>query len=303
MARSPGACSELASTTSSTAGSSSSAGATPAGTSDSASGSPRSSIASAGGASTSEEKSSGSRASSSASVSGGAAGQPSSTFSLASSSSSAASGVQVRSSPCPSGSSIRFNGQPFLFVVAVQLALMMDRRADRVPELLPLRLEVVAVVVVGLDLDRLLRHGREPEPADPRDLPRVVREHADGREPEVGEDLRADPVLARIRLEAELEVRLDRVEALLLELVRPELVEQADAAPLLGEIEHDAEPFGLDPFQCTRELLAAVAPARVEDVARKAFGVHPHEHVLLALDVALDERDVLLPRQHLRVGD
>ncbi len=177
------------------------------------------------------------------------------------------------------------------------------RAADGVPELVAFRLEVVAVVVVRLDLDRLLRDGGQPEAADPGDLPRVVREHADRRQPEVGEDLRPDPVLARVGLEAELEVRLDGVEPLLLELVRAQLVEQADAPALLGEVEQDALALCLDPGERALELLAAVAAPRVEDVPGQALRVDADEDVLLPLDVPLHERDVLLPGQRLAVGD
>ena len=170
-------------------------------------------------------------------------------------------------------------------------------------QLVALRLEVVAVLVVRLDLDRLLRDGREPEAADPGDLPRVVRQDADRGQPEVGEDLRADAVLARVGLEAELEVGLDRVETLLLELVGAQLVEQPDPAALLGEVEQDARAFLLDPREGALELLAAVAAPRVEHVAGQALGVDTDEHVLLPLDVALDERDVLLAGQRLAIGD
>ena len=144
---------------------------------------------------------------------------------------------------------------------------------DRVPHLVALRLEVIPVLGVGLDLDRLLRDDGEPEAGDAGDLLRIVREHANGREPEVGEDLRADAVLAGVGGEAEPEVRLDGVEALLLELVGAKLVQQADASALLREVEDDAEAFGLDPAQRPVELLAAVAALRVEDVTREALGV------------------------------
>ena len=42
------------------------------------------------------------------------------------------------------------------------------------------------------------------------------------------------------------------------------------------------------------QLLAAIAAQRVEDVARQALRVHADEHVVLAGDVALDHRDVVL---------
>ena len=41
------------------------------------------------------------------------------------------------------------------------------------------------------------------------------------------------------------------------------------------------------------ELQAAVAAHRAEHVAGEALGVHAHEHVLLARDLAAHERHVL----------
>ena len=131
-----------------------------------------------------------------------------------------------------------------------------------------------------------------PKPSMPADLARIVREDPDGAQPEVGEDLVADPPLARVGREAELEVRLDRVEPLLLQLVRLELVQQADAASLLRHVEEDAALLGGDTPQREVELLAAVAAQRVEDVARETLGVHAHEHVLGAVDVAAHECEV-----------
>ena len=96
-----------------------------------------------------------------------------------------------------------------------------------VPELPPLGGQVVAVLVVRRHLDRHLLHDPQPVALEARDLARVVRQDPDRREPEVGEDLVADPPLPRVLREPELEVRLDGVEpALLLELVRAELVEE-----------------------------------------------------------------------------
>src|SRR5207253_10514384 len=120
---------------------------------------------------------------------------------------------------------------------------------------------------------------------------------SDRREAEVGEDLVADPPLARVRRKAELEIRLDGVQPfVLLEFVCPQLVEQADAAALLRHVEEDSSFFGGDPPQREVELLAAVAAQRVEDVAGKTFGVDAYEHVLRAVDVALHERNVRAAR-------
>ena len=133
--------------------------------------------------------------------------------------------------------------------------------SDRVAQLVTLRLRGSAVLGVRRDLDRhLLDHG-QPVAVEPADLLRVVREDADRRQAEVGEDLVADPVLARVRREAELEVRLDGVEAVLLQLVRAQLVQQADAAALLRHVEQHAALLGLDP---------ARAPARAARRSRSA---------------------------------
>src|SRR5262245_24307716 len=111
---------------------------------------------------------------------------------------------------------------------------------ELVSELLALRLQVAAVLGVRGDLDRhLLDHG-ESETLDAGHLLRIVREDADRREAEVGEDLAPDPVFAHVCREAELEVRLDRVESGLLQLVGLELVEKADAPSLLRHVEQDA---------------------------------------------------------------
>ena len=122
-------------------------------------------------------------------------------------------------------------------------------------------------------------------------------------QPEVDEDLRADPVVAKVGRKAELQVRVDGVEPVLLELVGAQLVEQPDPAALLREIEQDAGALALDHRQRRLELLAAIAAQRVEDVARQALGVDAHEHVVAARDVALDHRHVVLVVDERPVAD
>ena len=59
---------------------------------------------------------------------------------------------------------------------------------------------------------------------------------------EVAQDLRADAVVAQVLLEAELEVGLDRVAALVLQRVGADLVREADAAPFLVQVDEHAAP-------------------------------------------------------------
>ena len=184
--------------------------------------------------------------------------------------------------------------------------LLVQREAlvvQRVAHAVALGAQVGLVVRVGGVLDRHLRRDRQPVALQPADLLRVVGEDADARQPEVDQDLRADAVVAQVDRQAELEVGVDRVQALVLEVVGAQLVQQADPAALLGEVEQDAGALALDHRQRRLELLAAIAAQRVEDVAGQALGVDAHEHVVDARDVALDQRDVVLVVHQRAVAD
>src|SRR5262249_674356 len=152
--------------------------------------------------------------------------------------------------------------------------------------------EIAEVLGRRLGLDRdLFEHG-DAEALNADDLLRVVREDADRRQTEHGEDLVADAVVAHVRLEAELGIRLHRVGTGLLQLVRAQLVQQADAATLLRHVEEYPALLRRDLAQRLLELLAAVAAQRVEDVAGEALGVNTNEDVLVPFHLTLDEGDV-----------
>ena len=63
------------------------------------------------------------------------------------------------------------------------------------------------------------------------------------RQPEVLEDLDADAVVAAVGLVAQGQVGLDRVQALVLEAVGLDLLDQSDAAAFLGQVDQHAGPF------------------------------------------------------------
>src|SRR5918992_5989155 len=82
-----------------------------------------------------------------------------------------------------------------------------------VPELVTFRGEIAKVLRRRLRLDRHLLDDCDAEALDPHDLLRVVRQDSNRRQAELGEDLIADPVIAHVWREAELEIRVDGVEA------------------------------------------------------------------------------------------
>ena len=115
------------------------------------------------------------------------------------------------------------------------------------------------MLVDDLDFERQRLDDAEAVALEADELARVVRQQAHGADAEVAEDLRADAVVALVRLEAEPLVRLDGVEPLILQLVRAQLVGEPDAAALLVQIQQHAAPFARDLLHRRVELRAAVA--------------------------------------------
>src|SRR3954468_11314817 len=178
-----------------------------------------------------------------------------------------------------------------------------------VPELFLLRPEVTGGRDRRRNLERQPFRDRQAVAFETDELPRVVREQPHAADAQILEDLHADPVVALVGLEPEALVGLDGVEALVLQLVGADLVGQADAAPLLVEVEEHAAAFGGDPCHRGVELRAAVAPRRVEDVPGQAPRVHAHHDVLAVAEIAVDKRDVrfavdpALEREHTEIAD
>src|SRR5574341_1921193 len=82
---------------------------------------------------------------------------------------------------------------------------------EDVSQLVLLRAKIADVLLPRRDFDRHALNDLEPVAFDPDDLARVIRDQADVAEAEVDENLGADPVVPKVRLEPELEVRLDGV--------------------------------------------------------------------------------------------
>src|SRR5688500_16612660 len=188
-------------------------------------------------------------------------------------------------------------------------------QAQQVPELLTLRAQVVPAAVGGRDLERHALGDLEAVSGESGVLAGVVGEQAQPAHSEVAEDGGADPVLALVGAEAEPLVGLDRVVPALLQLVGAQLVDEADAAPLLEQVEQHAAPLLLDALEREVELHPTVAALRAEDVAGDALAVHAHQHRLVGAErrfarAALHQRQVLLAgrgaavavQAHLAVG-
>src|SRR5438094_7570221 len=98
---------------------------------------------------------------------------------------------------------------------------------EKVPELVFLRLEVSRVVGVGRDADRYALHHLESEALQAVDLLRVVGEQPDLADPEVVQELAADPVIPLVGRVTQSLVCLDCVQPVILPVGGVKLVGQA----------------------------------------------------------------------------
>src|SRR5262249_42876367 len=115
---------------------------------------------------------------------------------------------------------------------------------EQMAELRLLGAQVADVPGPRLGLERCPRHDVDAVALEAADLLRVVGEEPDPADAEVAQDLCPDAVVAQILAEAELEVRLDGVAALILERVGADLVRQPDSAALLMEVDEHAATGG-----------------------------------------------------------
>ena len=86
-------------------------------------------------------------------------------------------------------------------------------------------------------------------------------------------------------------------------MVRPQFVHQSDATALLIHIEHHSPPLFIHHLHRAVQLCAAVALARAENVAGDARRMHPHEHIIALVPLALAEHQMGESIVELRVGN
>src|SRR6266850_3138828 len=133
-------------------------------------------------------------------------------------------------------------------------------------------LEILLRLFRGSNLQRDALDDLQSETFDGYVLRWIVRHQADLTDTEVAKDLRAGAVVADVGSETELGVRLDGVVSLILQLVRLQLVDQADAAAFLQEIEDDAFLLGGNQLEGALELMPAIAARRLKHVAGQTRG-------------------------------
>ena len=132
-----------------------------------------------------------------------------------------------------------------------------------------LGLQVLLVVLIGWKGvgDAILDH--DAMRFQSGDLVRIVGHELDVREPEAAQHRRGGGVYPLVGTEAELLVRVDGIESVILQLVGAQLVDQADAAAFLRQVEQHAPAGRLNFRDSAAQLIATVAAKATEQVAGK----------------------------------
>ncbi len=109
---------------------------------------------------------------------------------------------------------------------------------------------------------RLQRHTLDDGQAaalQPGDLVRVVGQQAQGDHVQIAQHLGRYAIVAQVGLVAEQQIGLHRVVADVLQVIGAQLLQQADAPPLLTKVEQHAAPLGGNEAHRRGQLRAAIA--------------------------------------------
>src|ERR1700761_8593907 len=147
---------------------------------------------------------------------------------------------------------------------------------------LPAALDVSRTArVASGSADRNLFDDLDPESFERHDAARVIGQQADRVEAKVGENLGAD---------AHFMLRWGLRE---IAVVTDELaIFDTQAEGGLMQVDEHALTLLDDALQGIVNHRPAIAPCRTQQVAVRAMGVHANEHVLLAGDIAANQREV-----------
>src|SRR5215216_1386713 len=165
--------------------------------------------------------------------------------------------------------------------------------AAKMAHLLLLRFEITGEEMVRLNFETHALNYLQARLAQCANLRRIVRHHAHRAQAKIEQDFGALIVAPQVSFEAEPLIGFDGVGTLVLQRIRADLVDDADAAPFLLLVDDRAVPFLLDQLHRRFELSAAVALDRAKHIARHALRVNTHKAWLVRAQLAFDEHNEL----------
>ncbi len=107
----------------------------------------------------------------------------------------------------------------------------------------PLGCKIAFIVRIGRQLVGHALDNRDPRLFQARYLFGIVGQQADAVLTQQLKHARRNPEVARIDSKTEAEIGIDGIKALILQLISPQLVDEADPTTFLPQIEQDAPPM------------------------------------------------------------
>ena len=176
-------------------------------------------------------------------------------------------------------------------------------QVEQVTHTVLLGLEIAEVILVGSNLDGHILDNLQTVGLETHSLDGVVGQQSHLVDSQMAQHLCSTTIVSLVGLESKMYIGVDSVKTFFLELIGCDLVHKTNAATLLLHVYQHTLTFFLDGLHSLVELFAAVAALGTEDVARHAGGVYSHQHWLVFLPLALDERQVLQTIALLTEGD
>jgi hypothetical protein len=119
--------------------------------------------------------------------------------------------------------------------------------------------QVFNIVFLGRALKGNTVDDVKPKSFEATIFARIICHQAHGGHAKIHENLSADTVFTTIDREPEFKIGIDRVSAVLLELIRPDLMAKANASSFVStQIHEDPFAFFGDLVECRMELRTAV---------------------------------------------
>ena len=148
---------------------------------------------------------------------------------------------------------------------------------QEMPTAAAFRREIGTVVLV---VGKAMRHPLDDFDAPlgkPLEFGRIVGQQPDLGKSELAQHFGGGKIKPFVGVEAELLVGVDRIETLVLQRIGAQFVDEADAAPLLCQINQNAGARLGDLGNRTLQLFAAIAAQRGEQIAGEALRMDAHQ--------------------------
>src|SRR6266550_959431 len=169
------------------------------------------------------------------------------------------------------------------------------RHSQHVSQLGLLRFEVFNVMRIGLGANGHLLNHFEAIALKADNFLWIICEKPKLPHAEIEKNLRPKSVIAEVARVTKLGVGFHGIETFLLQFVRVNFCRQPNSPSFLAHVNQNAVTLLLDLPQRRMQLIPAVAAPRSENVAGETLAVHPHQRRFVLVDVALDQREMMLP--------